>query len=65
MAISASEARRRLFALIQQVNDNHEPVRISSKGRDAVLMSADDFDSRQETTYLLHPNDRSGVIGKF
>jgi antitoxin YefM len=53
MAISASEARSRLFPLIQQVNDDHEPVRISSKGGDAVLMSADDFDSWQETTYLL------------
>jgi antitoxin YefM len=53
MAISASEARSRLFPLIQQVNDDHEPVRISSKGGDAVLMSADDFDSWQETIYLL------------
>jgi prevent-host-death family protein len=35
--------------LIRQVNDDHEPVRINSKGGDAVLMSADDFDSWQET----------------
>jgi len=28
-------------------------VRINSEGGDAVLMSADDFDSRQETIYLL------------
>ena len=53
MAISASEARSRLFPLIQQVNDDHVPVRISSKGGDAVLMSAEDFDSWQETIYLL------------
>jgi antitoxin YefM len=39
--------------LIQQVNDDHEPVRINSKAGDAVLMSADDFDSWQETIYLL------------
>ena len=49
MAISASEARSRLFPLIQQVNDDHVPVRISSKGGDAVLISAEDFDSWQET----------------
>ena len=54
-AISASEARSRLFPLIQQVNNDHVPVRISSKGGDAVLMSADDFDSWQETIYLLRP----------
>lgn len=53
MAITASEARSRLFPLIQQVNDDHAPVRISSRGGDAVLMSADDYDSWQETIYLL------------
>jgi antitoxin YefM len=53
VAITASEARSRLFPLIQQVNDDHEPVRISSRSGDAVLMSADDFDSWQETIYLL------------
>lgn len=53
MAISASDARARLFPLIQQVNNDHEPVRIHSNGGDAVLMSAEDFDSWQETIYLL------------
>lgn len=53
MSISASEARQRLFPLLQQVNADHEPVRITSKGGDAVLMSADDYDSWQETVYLF------------
>lgn len=53
VALSASEARSRLFPLIQQVNDDHVPVRISSRTGDAVLMSAEDFDSWQETVYLL------------
>jgi len=53
MTISASEARSRLFPLIQQVNDDHTPVRITSRGGDAVLMSAEDYDSWQETIYLL------------
>lgn len=53
MTISASEARRDLFPLIKRVNDDHTPVRISSKGGDAVLMSADDYESWQETVYLL------------
>lgn len=53
MAISASEARKRLFPLLEQVNTDHEPVRITSKAGDAVLMSADDYDSWQETVYLL------------
>jgi antitoxin YefM len=53
MSISASEARRRLFTLLEQVNTDHHPVRITSKAGDAVLMSADDYDSWQETVYLL------------
>ncbi|OMC05062.1 prevent-host-death family protein [Mycobacterium sp. NS-7484] len=53
MTLSASEARKRLFPLIEQVNTDHEPVRITSKSGEAVLMSADDYDSWQETVYLL------------
>ena len=53
MSISASEARQRLFPLLEQVNTDHQPVRITSRAGDAVLMSADDYDSWQETVYLL------------
>ncbi|MGW6690932.1 type II toxin-antitoxin system Phd/YefM family antitoxin [Streptomyces sp. NPDC054961] len=53
MSISASEARATLFPLIERVNTDHTPVRITSKGGDAVLMAADDYDSWQETVYLL------------
>ncbi|MEJ8644099.1 type II toxin-antitoxin system Phd/YefM family antitoxin [Streptomyces sp. MS1.HAVA.3] len=53
MSISASEARATLFPLIERVNTDHAPVRITSKSGDAVLMSADDYDSWQETVYLL------------
>jgi len=53
VSISASEARQRLFPLLEQVNTDHEPVRITSKAGDAVLMSAEDYDSWQETVYLL------------
>lgn len=53
VAISASEARRRLYPLIEQVNDDHEPVEIVSSKGSAVLMSKDDFDSWRETDYLF------------
>lgn len=53
MSISASEARQRLFPLLEQVNTDHQPVRITSRAGNAVLMSADDYDSWQETVYLL------------
>ncbi|MFZ3497937.1 type II toxin-antitoxin system Phd/YefM family antitoxin [Streptomyces sp. 5.8] len=53
MSISAGEARATLFTLIERVNTDHTPVRITSKSGDAVLMAADDYDSWQETVHLL------------
>ena len=53
MSISASEARQKLFQLLEQVNNDHTPVRITSKSGDVVLMSATDYDAWQETVYLL------------
>lgn len=53
MAITATEARKRLFPLIQQVNDDRNPVEITSKNGDAVLISRADYDALEETAYLL------------
>ncbi|HEY1094880.1 MAG TPA: type II toxin-antitoxin system prevent-host-death family antitoxin [Glycomyces sp.] len=53
MTITASEARKDLFPLIKKVNDDHAPVRISSKNGNAVLMSEEDFEAWQETMFLL------------
>ena len=52
-AITASEARKRLFPLIEQVNEDHAPVEIVSKHGNAVLVSKEDWDSIEETAYLL------------
>jgi len=53
VAITASEARKNLFPLIEQVNDDHTPVEITSRRGSAVLMSREDYDALQETAYLL------------
>ena len=53
MAITASEARKNLFPLIKQVNEDRAPVEITSKAGDAVLMSAADWAAWQETAYLF------------
>jgi antitoxin YefM len=53
MAITASEARARLFPLIEQVNENEKPVHITSKGGNAVLISESEYESILETAYLL------------
>ena len=53
MSITASEARRTLFPLIEQVNDDRTAVEITSKRGNAVLMSADDYEAWQTTRYLF------------
>lgn len=51
-AISASEARKTLFPLIERVNEDHTPIEIVSKRGNAVLVSKEDWDSIMETNYL-------------
>jgi antitoxin YefM len=53
VAITASEARKNLFPLIEQVNDDRQPVEITSKRGDAVLLSRADYDALTETAFLL------------
>jgi antitoxin YefM len=53
VAITASEARKNLFPLIEKVNDDREPVEITSKHGDAVLLSRADYDALTETAWLL------------
>lgn len=49
---SASQARAKLFSLLEQVNKDHSPRVITSRQGDAVILSKDDWDSIQETLYL-------------
>ena len=53
MAITASEARKNLFPLIEQVNNDRAPIEITSKRGDAVLMAIDDYRALEETAHLL------------
>jgi len=51
--ITASEARAGLYRLIDEVAESHQPIMISGKRTNAVLLSADDWNAIQETLYLL------------
>jgi antitoxin YefM len=53
VSITASEARQRLFPLIEEVNDDQVAVEIVSKKGTAFLVSADEYRSLKETVYLL------------
>lgn len=51
--LSASEARANLYRLIDQAAESHQPVHITGKRADAVLVSAEDWRAIQETLHLL------------
>jgi antitoxin YefM len=53
MAVTATDARKRLFPLIEQVNADREAVEITSRRGDAVLIAKADYDALVETAYLL------------
>ena len=53
VAITASDARKRLFPLIEQVNNDRVPIEITSRKGDAVLISRADYDALEETAWLL------------
>jgi antitoxin YefM len=51
--ITASAARANLYRLIDEAANTHEPVLITGKRSNAVLISEEDWRSIQETLYLL------------
>ncbi len=51
--LSASEARAQLYRLIDEAAQSHSPIHITGKRNNAVLVSEKDWDSVQETLYLL------------
>ena len=50
--LTATEARKRLYALVDDVAESHEPIQIIGKRNSAVLVSEEDWRAIQETLYL-------------
>ena len=64
--LSATEARSKLYRLIDQTSLSHEPIVITSKRGNAVLLSEGDWRSIQETLYLLSiPGMRESIRDGF
>jgi antitoxin YefM len=51
--LTASEARSNLYRLIDETATHHEPVIITGKRNNAILISQEDWESIQETMFLL------------
>jgi len=51
--LTVTEARAKLYGLIDEVAADHKPVTIKGKRVNAVLLSEEDWDAINETLYLL------------
>ena len=60
--LTATEARSKLYGLIDETTSPHEPIIIKGKRGNAVLLSESDWRAIQETIYLLNiPGMRESI----
>ena len=61
--LTATEARKRLYTLLDDVAASHDAVQIAGKRHSGVLVSEEDWRAIQETLYLLSiPGMRKSII---
>ena len=60
--LKVTEARAKLYKLIDETASTHEPIIITGKRNNAVLISEDDRNAISETLYLMTiPNMRESI----
>ena len=61
--LTATEARANLYNLLDEVAETHQPVLITGKRANAILISEDDWRAIEETIYLLGvPGMRESIL---
>jgi antitoxin YefM len=53
ITLNATEARTNLYNLIDQAAETHQPIVITGKRHNAILLSEEDWSAINETIYLL------------
>lgn len=51
--LNATEARSKLYSLIDEAATSHQPIVIKGKRSNAILISEEDWNSINETLYLV------------
>ncbi len=51
--LTATEARSKLYSLLDEASETHEPIVITGRRGNAVLLSENDWNAIKETLYLL------------
>ncbi len=52
-SLPVTQARSKLYQLLDEAADSHEPIQITGKRSNAVLVSEEDWRSIQETLHLV------------
>jgi antitoxin YefM len=61
-SIPITQARTKLYQLVDDTSTSHEPIQITGKRNNAVLLSEADWRSIQETLYLVSiPGMRNSI----
>jgi len=62
--LSSTDLRANLSSVMDQVNDDHEPVIVTrAGGKPVVIVSLEDYDAMDETAYLLaSPANREDLL---
>ena len=61
--LTATEARKSLHELLDNVSASHDVVHIAGKKNSAVLISSEDWQAMQETLFLLSvPGMRESIL---
>ena len=50
--MTVTQARKRLFSLLDEANESHAPILIEGKRGNAVLISEEDWSAIEETLFL-------------
>ena len=50
--VTIAEAKNQIEELVNNTNDNHQPILLSGKENNAILIAEEDWNSIQETLYL-------------
>jgi prevent-host-death family protein len=62
-SVPITKARQDIFNIIEQTIVNSEPIQITSKKGDVVMVSLEDWSAIQETLYLLGiPGMRESIL---
>ena len=60
--LNVTEARSKLYSLIDETANTHQPITIKGKRNNAILVSEEDWNAISETLYLLSvPNMRESI----